>query len=31
MELAARVTAEEPESQITGNLEKPVLENPGGL
>jgi hypothetical protein len=31
MELAARASVEKLESRITGDLEKPVLENPGGL
>jgi hypothetical protein len=31
MFLAARATVEKLELQITGDLERPVLENPGGL
>ena len=31
MELAARGTVEKFELQITGDLKRPVLENPGGL
>ena len=31
MELAARATVEMLELQITGDFERPVLENPGGL
>jgi len=31
MEFAARASVEKLELQITGDLERPVLENPGGL